>query len=595
MTQNPQSEIKNPKSVDPKLKILLIEDNPAFVRLLQEELAEAGGGGFELEHAGRLGEAQGRLEGENFQLIILDLSLPDSNGLETFIKIHDQSPEVPIVVLSGWDDEMLAVRAVREGAQDYLVKGQVNGHSLIRSIQYAVERHALLLRLKKHEKELEASEEGFHLQRDVYAKEVGNLTRQFEEKIRELSVVRWIGDSLKFTRDIQKVFEVIIDTILAETSAEGCSIMLINRDSGDIVIRAARCQTDESAIYFAHDSASQRRFKLGEGIAGWVAQHGEPVFITDTSKDSRFLDLPGCATPEGSLLCTPLVIDNELVGVINLSHPRVDAISAEDERLMAIVTGQVAIALNNVQIFEDMQQLNRLLEEEVGKATDKLRQSEENLRELFDHAPVGYLEFDTEGHIVQINRTALTMFGYTEGEMLGRHPWDFIEESEVSQKAFSKKMAGAGPGQSYERTWRRMDGTILPSLMEDRILIGNGGKITGLRSTVQDISERKRAEEAMKEADQLRVLAETAGAAAHEINQPLTIAVGRSDILLMKMGKDDPNREEIEHIRQAAKRISEIIQKMGAARRYVTTDYAMGAKIVDFDAASKTEGPESEG
>ncbi len=333
--------------------------------------------------------------------------------------------------------------------------------------------------------------------------------------------------------------------------------------------------------------------QIGEGIAGWVAQHGEPVFITDTSKDSRFVDLPGCATPEGSLLCTPLVIDNELVGVINLSHPRVDAISAEDDRLMAIVTGQVAIALNNVQIFEDMQQLNRLLEEEVGKATDKLRQSEENLRELFDDAPVGYLEFDTEGHIVQINRTALTMFGYTEGEMLGRHPWDFIEESDVSRKAFTEKMAGAGPGQSYERTWRRMDGTILPALMEDRIL-RNGGKITGLRSTVQDISERKRAEEAMKEADQLRVLAETAGAAAHEINQPLTIAVGRSDILLMKMGPDDPNREEIEHIRQASKQISEIIQKMGAAKRYVTTPYAMGAKIVDFDAASKKEGHEGE-
>ncbi len=122
------------------IRVLLVEDNPGDVCLIREMLAEANETDFALEEAARLSVAHDRLNREDVDLVLLDLSLPDSSGLETFQKIRIHVPSVPIVVLSGLNDETLAVKAVQSGAQDYLVKGQVDSNVLVRSIRYAIER-----------------------------------------------------------------------------------------------------------------------------------------------------------------------------------------------------------------------------------------------------------------------------------------------------------------------------------------------------------------------------------------------------------------------------------------------------------------------
>jgi PAS domain S-box-containing protein len=122
------------------ITILLIEDNPGDVRLLKELLCEVTSVQFELEAVDRLSHGLQRLGEQNFDVILLDLTLPDSQTLDTFVKLYNYVPEVPIVVITGLNDETLAVRAVQEGAQDYLVKGQVSSDLLVRSIRYAIER-----------------------------------------------------------------------------------------------------------------------------------------------------------------------------------------------------------------------------------------------------------------------------------------------------------------------------------------------------------------------------------------------------------------------------------------------------------------------
>ncbi|MGD9100887.1 MAG: GAF domain-containing protein [Anaerolineae bacterium] len=134
-----------------EIRVLLIEDNPGDARLLREMLAQATSAQFELTHIERLGEALQRLDKTVFDLILLDLSLPDSQGFETFAQLYGQAPGAPIIVLSGLDDEALAVRAVREGAQDYLVKGQVDGNLLVRAMRYAIERKRAQDALRKSE------------------------------------------------------------------------------------------------------------------------------------------------------------------------------------------------------------------------------------------------------------------------------------------------------------------------------------------------------------------------------------------------------------------------------------------------------------
>ncbi|MFA5119150.1 MAG: GGDEF domain-containing response regulator [Candidatus Omnitrophota bacterium] len=135
--------------MDTKLiKILLVEDNPGDARLLKEYLSLAVSVRFEISYAGKISEALQKNGEAHFDVILLDLMLPDSRGLETFHKMKAASGGVPVVVMSGVSDEATAMQAVQEGAQDYLVKGQVEGNLLVRALRYAIERNRMQAALR---------------------------------------------------------------------------------------------------------------------------------------------------------------------------------------------------------------------------------------------------------------------------------------------------------------------------------------------------------------------------------------------------------------------------------------------------------------
>ena len=133
------------------LKVLLVEDNAADARIVVELLRHAAPAAIELTHAIRLRQALEYLGSNGFDAVLLDLSLPDSDGLATFAQAYAQRPATAIVVLTGLQDADVAERAVREGAQDYLVKGQVDGPLLLQSIRFAIERHRVEANLRASE------------------------------------------------------------------------------------------------------------------------------------------------------------------------------------------------------------------------------------------------------------------------------------------------------------------------------------------------------------------------------------------------------------------------------------------------------------
>ena len=128
------------KMSDKHIKILLIEDNLGYVHLIQQMLAVSSQVEYQIECADRLSTGLEHLVKGEIDVVLLDLGLPDSQGLDTLGKVRTQAPAVPIVVVTGLDDEVLAFQAVRQGAQDYLVKGDINSKTLWRVIRYAVER-----------------------------------------------------------------------------------------------------------------------------------------------------------------------------------------------------------------------------------------------------------------------------------------------------------------------------------------------------------------------------------------------------------------------------------------------------------------------
>ncbi len=122
------------------IDILLIEDNPVEAELIQELFSQVQVNQFSLTHVQRLSQGIKKLMELTFDIILLDLSLPDSQGLNTVIQVKSQAPTTPIVVLTSLNDQKMAIQVVREGAQDYLIKGQFVGENLVRAIRYAIER-----------------------------------------------------------------------------------------------------------------------------------------------------------------------------------------------------------------------------------------------------------------------------------------------------------------------------------------------------------------------------------------------------------------------------------------------------------------------
>ena len=145
------------------MKVLLVEDSAVDARIVRELLERAGGREIVLRRAARLGAGLQMLEAEPPDAIILDLSLPDSRGLETLRRARNALPTVPIVILTGQDDAAVAVQAIGEGAADYLIKGDLSGELLVRALRYGVERKRTEAVLRRTQEELAVKNRIAHL------------------------------------------------------------------------------------------------------------------------------------------------------------------------------------------------------------------------------------------------------------------------------------------------------------------------------------------------------------------------------------------------------------------------------------------------
>jgi PAS domain S-box-containing protein len=188
-----------------KWKVLLVEDNPPDARLLQEYLAEPGGEAYHLEHAEDLRSGLQCLEERQFDLLLLDLSLPDSHGLETFTRAHECAPQLPIIVLSGLSDESVAISALHQGAQDYLVKGQVNAHLLVRAMRYAIER--------------KRAEEALAKERDLFHSLLTNLPDRIyfkDEQSRFIRISRTVAEQFRISHPREAIGKTDFDFFAPE-------------------------------------------------------------------------------------------------------------------------------------------------------------------------------------------------------------------------------------------------------------------------------------------------------------------------------------------------------------------------------------------
>lgn len=228
--------------IEKVLNVLLIEDHQAEADLMQAMLIAEAHERYTFTHAARLSVALSLLERERFDVILLDLLLPDSKGLPTFERIHQDAPEeTPIIVLSGIADEALAVEAVRQGAQDYLVKDQVSGDALARAIRYARERKQIEEALRQRTAELKARNEEL----DAFAHTVAHDLRSplsimlgFAELIKEDYTVLSPPDLLNHVQpilDYGRKMSTIIDELLLLSNVRHADMTLSEVPMAEVV------------------------------------------------------------------------------------------------------------------------------------------------------------------------------------------------------------------------------------------------------------------------------------------------------------------------------------------------------------------------
>jgi len=275
-----------------------------------------------------------------------------------------------------------------------------------------------------------------------------------------------------------------------------------------------------------------------------------------------------------------LTFRDQVIGVLNLQSIKPNTYTGKELRIAERVGNQIAGAIANAQLFSE------------HKRTEKaLKESEIRFRDLYDNAPLGYHEYDNEGRITNVNHTDPEMLGYTAEEMIGQFMWKFNVEEEIARPQILAKLAGTlPPGRNLERTYRRKDGTTLPVLIEDRLILDEKERIKGIRCTIQDITERKRVEQEMaalqeqlRQSQKMEAVGQLAGGIAHDFNNLLTVIKGCAQLSLMELKEDDYLRGNIGQIQNAADRAADLTRQLLAFSRRQILEF----KVLDLNTVIK--------
>jgi signal transduction histidine kinase/DNA-binding response OmpR family regulator len=292
------------------MRILLVEDNPGDARLIATMLAEPPSFLFTLDCVDRLSDALRLLPTQSFDVVLLDLSLPDSQGLDTLARTRSDAPSAPIIVLTGLKDEATGIAAVKMGAQDFLVKGQIDGSLIARSMRYAIER-------KSAEEQLRHQQE--------------RVTALYE-----------IHKAISSTLDLNSILRVLVEK--SSVVLPGAAVTVELRSETGALEPVICRNLDERAWKAAFAGA-------GDSPSGMILEKRTPVVIGDLRTVAGVEDF-FCASGLVSYLGVPLIAKDELFGVLGVYVRESHAFGNEEIEFLTAVSGQAAIAIRNSQLYQ---------------------------------------------------------------------------------------------------------------------------------------------------------------------------------------------------------------------------------------------------
>jgi PAS domain S-box-containing protein len=420
---------------DRPFKVLMIEDDLQYAWRVREMLSQVRGSLFHLECASQLASALERLEMGGIDVVLLGITPQDTQDLASLVKVQSQSPDLPVVVLSRFDDQALAMKTIRRGAQDYLVRGEAEGIHLACSMRYAIERKRMETVLAQQ----------YH--------EVGLLNRAIQAFNSSLDLERVLATVLEETRSLLKVV--------------ACSVWMIEPATGDLVCWQATGQKGSVVQGW--------RMPAGEGIAGWVATNGQSLIVPDAESDERHFvgvdQLTGLALR--SILSVPLQTLGKTIGVLQVLDTQPDRFSTADLTLLEPLAIAAAAALENARVYEEAERLRAF--------NEKILQSMEE----------GVLLDDAAGHITFVNAKAANLLEYAPEELIGQHRMVILApESLIAVEEESAQWA-KGNSTRYEASLLTKNGRKVSVTVSARPMF-HDGCFDGVLSVLIDLSGHRR-------------------------------------------------------------------------------------------------------
>ena len=196
-----------------------------------------------------------------------------------------------------------------------------------------------------------------------------NVLYPLDKKNRDFTLFRKVQGAMHNVPNFGDTCKAILDAVMEEMDAENCSLMLKDPNSGDLTICAARGKNEEKSVFYLDRSGNGRKFKSGEGIAGWVLREGQAVMLNDVVREPRFVSVAGLNNDSNgnnrvnSLICFPVREKDQVVGVFNLSHSKKGAFNEGDKLALAYISNQVGAALTSARLFLEINEVNRLVKD----------------------------------------------------------------------------------------------------------------------------------------------------------------------------------------------------------------------------------------
>jgi PAS domain S-box-containing protein len=318
---------------------------------------------------------------------------------------------------------------------------------------------------------------------------LGKSEEEAKRLSQENAVMAEIGRIISSTLKIEEVYDRFAEEVSKLIPLDRICISVLEPEAG--IMENAYVSGVE-----VPDRKAGNSYRL-QGSVGEKIMHARKSLLVQTDdQDEIRRYFPNLLTTFQaglrSMLSVPLISKDQVIGILHIRSLRPKAYTEKEVKLAEEVGNQIAGAISSARLYSGLRE-----------AKETLQKREEEFRELYDHAPLGYHEYDREGKITRVNQTDLEMLGYSAEEMIGQPIWKFNVEEELAREQVPAKLAGKlPPGRNLVRTYRRKDGSTLPVLIEDRLLRDERGEIIGIRCTIQDITERKRAEEAQRKSEE---------------------------------------------------------------------------------------------